>query len=87
MVDDEITATLSMDADDQLVRLPSGWHLPGTRVRVRREGERVVLEPVYPPAHPSWPPEYVAWLRDPENAFDAGDPDELRRAFDDPTPP
>lgn len=85
-VDDAGTAELSTDDGMQTVRLPAGWRLPGTQARVRRVGASLVLEPVYPPAHPSWPADYVAWLRDPANAFDAGDPDELRRAFDDPTP-
>ena len=83
---DAVTATLSMDDGVQTVRLPAGWTLPGTEARLRREGDNVVLEPVHPPAHPSWPAEYVAWLRDPRNAFDAGDADELRRAFDDVLP-
>lgn len=68
------------------IQLPDGW-LTGVEVNARRVGDSIVLEPVAPPAHPSWPADYVAWLRDPSNAFDGGDPDELRRAFEDPTPP
>jgi len=33
---------------EQIVRLPPGFHLQGTQVSVRREGDSVVLEPVKP---------------------------------------
>ena len=38
-------AELSTDGTAQIVRLPAAFHLPGRRVKVHREGERVLLEP------------------------------------------
>jgi antitoxin VapB len=38
-------AALSTDGSAQIVRLPAAFHLPGTCVKISREGARVVLEP------------------------------------------
>lgn len=40
------TATLFMDGDHQAVRLPDGFRLPGTAVRVTRSGDGVLLAPI-----------------------------------------
>ena len=40
------TATLFMQGDAQAVRLPDAFQLPGTKVRVRRVGRGLLLEPV-----------------------------------------
>ena len=39
-------ATLFMDGDSQAVRLPDGFRLPGTAVRVTRSGRGLLLEPI-----------------------------------------
>lgn len=42
------TAKLFMNGRSQAVRLPREFRLPGDRVRIRREGRAVVLEPIEP---------------------------------------
>lgn len=42
------TAKLFMNGRSQAVRLPKAYRFEGTEVRVRREGDKVVLEPVAP---------------------------------------
>ena len=37
----------------QLVKLPEEYHLEGDAVRIRRQGDAIVLEPVKPA---TWPP-------------------------------
>ena len=40
------TAKLFMHGRSQAVRLPKAFRLPGKEVRVHREGNRVILEPI-----------------------------------------
>ncbi len=42
------TAKIFMHGRSQAVRLPKAFRLPGTEVRVSREGQRIVLEPLEP---------------------------------------
>lgn len=49
------TAKLFMHGRSQAVRLPKEFRLPGTEVRVSRDGDKVVLEPVTTPF------DLVAW--------------------------
>ncbi len=44
------TAKLFMHGRSQAVRLPKAFRMPGKEVRIRREGQKVILEPVEPPA-------------------------------------
>jgi antitoxin VapB len=44
------TAKLFMHGRSQAVRLPKEFRMPGTEVNVRREGNKIVLEPVVAPA-------------------------------------
>lgn len=47
----------------QAVRLPKAFRMPGDRVRIRKEGDSVILEPI--PAKPGRTIEEVrAWLAD-----------------------
>lgn len=46
-----IRAELFFDGDSQAVRLPKGFGFEGEEVTVRREGNRIILEPI-----PSGPP-------------------------------
>lgn len=40
------TARLFTDGRSQTVRLPKGFRFEGDRVRIRKEGKRVILEPL-----------------------------------------
>ena len=42
------TAKLFMHGRSQAVRLPKEFRMPGKEVRVSRDGDRVILEPVQP---------------------------------------
>jgi antitoxin VapB len=42
------TAKLFMHGRSQAVRLPKEFRMPGKEVRIRREGNAVILEPVEP---------------------------------------
>lgn len=44
------TAKLFMHGRSQAVRLPKAFRMPGKEVRIRREGNAVILEPVEPGA-------------------------------------
>ena len=44
------TAKLFMHGRSQAVRLPKEFRLPGKEARVRREGNKVILEPMEKPA-------------------------------------
>jgi antitoxin VapB len=50
------TAKLFMHGRSQAVRLPKEFRFEGKEVRVRREGEKVILEPAAKP-----PFDYAAW--------------------------
>lgn len=52
------TAKLFMNGRSQAVRLPREFRFPGTEVRVRKDGDAVVLEPV---RSVGWPPGF--WSR------------------------
>ena len=41
-------ARLFRNNRSQAVRIPADWELPGDRVAIRRDGERLILEPVRP---------------------------------------
>lgn len=58
MADEEYTATLFTNGGSQAVRLPKEFRMPGTKVRVRRMGTGVLLEPI---ENPGWPPGF--WER------------------------
>jgi len=49
-------AKLFMHGRSQAVRLPKEFRLPGKEVRVSREGDKVILEPIEPP-----PFDVAAW--------------------------
>ena len=48
----------------QAVRLPKEFRFTGDRVRIRKEGNRVVLEPI-----PQSKEEILAWLKEIQSAF------------------
>ncbi len=47
-------AKIFMHGRSQAVRLPKAFRLPGTQVRVRREGKAVILEPIEPLDVDTW---------------------------------
>lgn len=42
----ESTAKLFANGRSQAVRLPKEFRMPGTEVRIHRDGERIILEPI-----------------------------------------
>ena len=42
------TAKIFMTGRSQAVRLPKAFRMPGTEVRVTRDGDKIVLEPIKP---------------------------------------
>ncbi len=58
--DETERAKLFWNGRSQAVRLPVQYRFEGTEVRIRREGEAVILEPV---ASRKWPPGYFERLR------------------------
>jgi virulence-associated protein VagC len=42
-------AALFINARSQAVRIPARWRFPGDRVRISRDGERLILEPIRAP--------------------------------------
>ena len=66
----------------QAVRLPKEFRMPGDRVRIRKEGDAVILEPL--PAKPGRTVEEVrAWLAEIQSAFG---PDFMPEGRDQPPP-
>jgi len=42
----ETTAKLFMNGRSQAVRLPKEFRFEGTKVRIRKQGDKVILEPI-----------------------------------------
>ncbi|MBM3290231.1 MAG: hypothetical protein FJY92_08780 [Candidatus Hydrogenedentes bacterium] len=60
------TATVISENGCQTVRLPSSVHLPAEMVRVRQEGDTVVLDPI---KSDSWPDGFFESIRIDDPAF------------------
>ncbi len=56
---EEHRAALFMTGGSQAVRLPAAYRFPGRYVRIRREGNRVILEPM---EKPKWPASFWTWF-------------------------
>jgi len=41
----ESTANLTKEGRHQMVELPEGFELPGTQATIRKDGDRLILEP------------------------------------------
>jgi len=61
------TATVIVEGDRQMVRLPKSVHLPTSTVSVRHEGESVVLEPLKPTV---WPENFFDSIHISDPSFD-----------------
>jgi virulence-associated protein VagC len=60
------TATVTLEGDRQIVRLPKSVHLP-ENVFVRQDGDSVVLEPAKPK---NWPQGFFDSIRIADPAFE-----------------
>ena len=71
-------ARLFRNNRSQAVRIPADWELPGERVAIRRDGARLILEPLRPPGLlgllSSWEPMDEA-LPDPDDPPPPEEPD------------
>ena len=71
-------ARLFRNNRSQAVRIPADWELPGERVAIRRDGARLILEPLRPPGLlgllSSWEPMDEA-LPDPDDPPPSAEPD------------
>jgi antitoxin VapB len=56
---EEYRAALFMTGGSQAVRLPAACRFEGRYVRVRKEGGRVILEPI---EKPKWPAAFWRWF-------------------------
>lgn len=48
----ESTAKIFMNGRSQAVRLPKEFRMKGTEVKIRKEGQKIILEPI---AKTQWP--------------------------------
>jgi len=88
--DRQTTAKLFSRGRSQAVRLPKEFRMPGTEVRIHREGNRIVLEPLSHVPRDDVPRDAKGWpigLWEKLHRLSAGlDPDEFQIP-DDPVPP
>ena len=66
----ESTAKLFKNGRSQAVRLPKEFRLKGTEVKIRKEGEKVILEPI---EKTKWPDEFWDSFR-PDPGFEIPKP-------------
>jgi len=60
------TAKLFKNGSSQAVRLPLAFRLPGKEAAIRREGDRIILEPL---ARARWPRNFFKSVRITDPAF------------------
>ena len=66
----ESTAKLFMNGRSQAVRLPKAFRFEGTEVRIRKQGDKVILEPV---KKTKWPDGF--WdIFTPDSQFETPEP-------------
>lgn len=86
--DAEVETTVFRSGNSDAVRLPKSFGLLGKKVRVRRDGGRVIVEPA---EKRKWPPGFFESFSDVDDDFaapprpgpDPEDDERLRRLFDD----
>ncbi len=61
------TAKLFKNGNSQAVRLPRAFRLPGKEASIRREGHKIILEPM---SSASWPKGFFRSIRINDQAFD-----------------
>lgn len=87
--DTEVETTVFRSGNSDAVRLPKSFGLLGKKVRLRREGSRVIVEPA---EKRKWPPGFFESFSDVDDGFEAPPrpgPDlerekRLLRAWDEP---
>lgn len=87
-VDTEVETTVFRSGNSDAVRLPNSFGLLGKKVRVRRDGGRVIVEPV---VKRKWPAGFFESFSGADDDFaapprpgpDPADDERLRRLFDD----
>jgi len=62
------TAKLFQNGQSQAVRLPKKFKMPGTVVKISREGNKVILEPL----EPTWQPLFNSLADFPEDFMENG---------------
>ena len=80
----EVRAKLFWNGRSQAVRLPKAFRFEGDEVRVRREGEKVILEPIGPTKR-GWPPGYWERLQELTRDFEFPDVEPLPPGRDVPS--
>jgi len=60
------TAKLFKNGNSQAVRLPRAFRLPGKVAAIRREGDKIILEPL---ASPQWPKNFFASVQVRDKTF------------------
>lgn len=68
------TAKLFRNGNSQAVRLPRAFRLPGKEAAIRREGDKIILEPL---VAVRWPRNFFASIKIADRTFDRpaqGDP-------------
>jgi antitoxin VapB len=73
------TAKLFKNGSSQAVRLPRAYRLPGREVFVRREGDRIILEPL---VAVKWPRNFFESIRISDRAFSRPPQGDLPPAVD-----
>ncbi len=61
------TAKLFKNGSSQAVRLPRAFRLPGKEASIRREGDKIILEPL---VSTRWPRNFLRSIRIEDKAFD-----------------
>jgi len=60
------TAKLFKNGSSQAVRLPRAFRLPGKEASIRREGDKIILEPLVPTR---WPRNFLRSIRIEDKTF------------------
>ena len=68
------TAKLFQNGNSQAIRLPRAFRLPGKEVKVSREGEKLIIEPLTPT---QWPPGFFRKIKINDRDFDRPDQGDL----------
>ena len=61
-----VTANLFKNGNSQAVRLPRAFRLPGKEASIRRDGDKIILEPL---VSSRWPKTFFASVRIGDKAF------------------
>ena len=61
------TAKLFQNGNSQAIRLPRAFRLPGKEVRLSREGEKLIIEPLTPT---QWPAGFFKKIKIKDRGFD-----------------